>query len=387
MPSFGADMQDGTLSQWLVSTGDRVARNDVIAIIETQKGAIDLEVFTSGIVSKLLVAAGERVAVGTPIALIDDGVITDSVATEEPPRPAVPVAQPIPESATQACLTRPSIVPPAPGQGRVRATPLARRLAAEQAVDLSAIKGSGPAGEILARDMLPAATAPAGTPPMDIPAMRHAISAAMSRSKREIPHYYLEQTINLQRAANWLAEYNQDKAPEDRLVLNALLHLAVARALQKSPELNGFYQQGQFVAAEEIHLGTAIAIRGGGLITPAIINADQLDLDEMMKQLLDLSYRVRNGGLRSSEMSLGSVTLSSMGDRGAEKVFGVIYPPQVAIIGLGTPELRPWVNDGKIEPGLLVSATLAADHRVSDGRQGARFLNHLNKILQKPERL
>lgn len=378
MPSFGADMDSGMILEWRVKPGDKINKGEVIAVIETQKGAIDFEAYASGSVSQLLVAEDHWVNVGTPIALL-----TGTGETAEIPGPV---------KSTKHAPARQVIQPP-PSQpidnpnndaSRQVASPYARNLATQTGVNLAVVPGSGPAGAILARDIKQGRHT---THAPDKASMRAAISAALSRSKREIPHYYLETTINVQSAADWVVEFNRDAAPDKQILLNALLHCAVARALRKTPELNGFFQDGQFTVAEEVHLATGISIRGGGLISPAILNADQLSPAEMMASLKDLSDRVRNGGLRSSEMTQATATLSSMGDRGVDKLFGIIYPPQVALIGLGKPSVRPWVEGSEINPRLLVTATLAADHRASDGRQGARFLNQLGKLLQKPEKL
>lgn len=379
MPSFGADMDQGLILEWLVKPGDKINKGQVIAIIETQKGAIDFEAYTDGQVEELLVAEDQTVQVGTPIARltgkIDVNTVTDPVKptkTERKPLQPVPHTSGHQPSTSNANLSRHS------------ATPYARHLAKHAGINLTEVKGSGTAGAILSRDIKKAHHTP-HSPSKD--SMREAIAAALSRSKREIPHYYLETTIDVQLADDWVHEFNRDLPPDQQVLLNALFHCAVAKALRKVPEFNGFYLDGHFSESSEVHLATGISIRGGGLISPAILNADQLAPAEMMFQLKDLSDRVRNGGLRSTEMTLATATLSSMGDRGVEKLFGIIYPPQVALIGMGKPTVRPWVVGSEVKPRLLVTATLAADHRATDGRQGARFLNQLGKLLQKPENL
>jgi pyruvate dehydrogenase E2 component (dihydrolipoamide acetyltransferase) len=223
--------------------------------------------------------------------------------------------------------------------------------------------------------------------PGDRLAMREAIVAAMSRSKREIPHYYLSHTIDLTAATAWRGRQNAECPPERRLLMAALFIKAVALTLRRFPELNGFDRDGRFEPSAAIHVGSAVAIRGGGLIAPAIHDADQLALEQLMERLRDLVARVRAGGLRASELSDPTVTVSSLGERGVDRLYGVIYPPQVAIVGFGTPNLRPWVVDGEIIPRTLVTATLAADHRHSDGHRGALFLAKLAERLQEPDNL
>ncbi|WP_432473776.1 dihydrolipoamide acetyltransferase family protein [Amphritea sp. HPY] len=391
MPSFGADMESGLLLEWLVKQGDPVSKGDIVAVIETQKGAIDMEVFQSGTVRALLVEPGTRVKVGMPIADIDDGTSA--------PVSGVSVSGPAPQQDPD----RIPVSAPAPQQGRsrIKASPQARRLAESAGIALQSLQGSGPEGAIIAADVnaaiatgsssgveiSPAVGVDAAPKLPDVSAMRQAIAAAMTRSNREIPHYYLATTIDLQAASQWLAEFNLGQEPDQQLLITVLLHKAVALALRKTPEFNGFFIEDRFQPSPDIHLATAISLRGGGLITPAIRYADQLTLPEMMDKMRDLTLRVRRGGLRSSEMSDASITVTGMGERGVETVFGVIYPPQVAIIGLGKPALRPWVIDDSVQARLLVNISLAADHRVSDGRQGAKLLRTINKLLQQPEHL
>jgi len=375
MPSFGADMESGLLLEWLVKQGDPVSKGDIVAVIETQKGAIDMEVFQSGTIHALLVEPGTWVKVGAPIAEIDDG----SSPT---------VSTPVPQQASAGISVSAPTQRQAPD--RINASPRARRLAENAGVALLGLKGTGPDGAIIAADVNGAVVtgaAEASPQPPEASSVRQAIAAAMTRSNREIPHYYLATTVDLQAASQWLTEFNAEEGPDQQLLITVLLHKAVALALRGSPELNGFFTDGRFVQAADIHMATAISLRGGGLITPAIRYADQLSLPELMDKMRDLTLRVRRGGLRSSEMSDAGITVTGMGDRGVETVYGVIYPPQVAIVGLGKPALRPWIVENAVQPRLLVNISLAADHRVSDGRQGAKFLRKVNKLLQQPERL
>jgi pyruvate dehydrogenase E2 component (dihydrolipoamide acetyltransferase) len=218
-------------------------------------------------------------------------------------------------------------------------------------------------------------------------AMRQAISAAMARSKREIPHYYLAITIDMGPALAWLGEENQRRPVQERLLPAVLLLKATALALATVPELNGTYGKDGFRASESVHLGWAIALRGGGLIAPGIHDAEKKSLGELMAALRDLVQRARKGGLRSSELSDSTITVTSLGDQGVDSVQGVIFPPQVAIVGFGTVVTRPWVVDGEVVARLVITATLSADHRVSDGHRGALFLQALDRHLQEPEKL
>ncbi len=217
--------------------------------------------------------------------------------------------------------------------------------------------------------------------------MRKAIAAAMARSNRDIPHYYLETRIDMSTALAWLEAENAKRSIKDRVLPAVLLIKAVALGLAKVPALNGFWIDDRFQAAEGIHIGFAIALRQGGLITPAIHHADLKDMDELMAAMRDLIMRTRAGRLRSSELTDATITLTSLGDMGVEKVFGVIYPPQVALVGFGKISDEVWVENGMIGVRPVVHATLAGDHRATDGRTGGEFLDILNKLLQEPASL
>jgi pyruvate dehydrogenase E2 component (dihydrolipoamide acetyltransferase) len=217
--------------------------------------------------------------------------------------------------------------------------------------------------------------------------MRQTIAAAMTRSKREIPHHYLSTTIDLNRAMSWLAEENLKRPVEERLVYGVLLIKAVALALREIPELNAVWEKDQVMIKDAIHVGVAISLRQGGLIAPALRDADKLSLDVLMKNFRDLVKRTRSGGLRSSELSDPTITITSLGEQGVETVFGIIYPPQVALVGFGKVVKRPWVVDEKIVARPTVTATLSADHRVSDGHRGGLFLAAVDRLLQEPEKL
>jgi pyruvate dehydrogenase E2 component (dihydrolipoamide acetyltransferase) len=413
MPSLGADMEAGKLVEWLVEPGDTVRSGDVVAVVETQKGAIEIEIFQSGIVDRLEAEVGATLPVGAPLAWLrapgEEPSETPAAATPTPGPSTEPVAKqagPVPEPPERRPIPQPAPAPPAPERTAAvkparapGASPAARARAAELGLDLAAIAGSGPGGAVLLADVETAAgsaPAQASQPPapssrgparsgLDITAMRQAIAAAMARSKREIPHYYLAQTIDLQPAADWLAAANAERTPERRLLMGALLLRATARAARAVPEMNGHYVDDTFRPSEAVHAGLAISLRGGGLVTPAIRDTDLLDLDALMAAMRDLVERARIGRLRSSEVSDGTITLTSMGETGADTLTGVIYPPQVAIVGFGAPVVRPWVIGAEIVPRRLVTVTLAADHRVSDGRRGAKFLAEIARLLGEPE--
>ena len=404
MPSLGADMEAGTLTEWLKQPGDEVHRGDIIAVVETQKGAIEIEVFQDGVLDRQLVQPGVEVPVGTPLALIRAAGEADAppVAAPKPPLTPSPAPAPAPSKPAPAARLVPPPAPiaakpaPAPSApGGARASPAARKLAAERGIDLAALTGSGPGGTIQLADV--EAAAPAGPAPAPAPAkplsgfnfdqMRAAIAAAMSRSKRETPHYYLSDAIDLHAAQDWTARANAARSPDQRILLGALFVKATALAARKFPEFNGFFQDGAFTPSPAIHVGMAIAIRGGGLAAPAIHDTADLNLDDLMAAMRDLVARVRAGRFKSSEIADPTITVSSLGERGVEALWGVIYPPQVAIVGFGKPAERPWAVGGAIAVRPIVTATLAADHRVSDGHRGALFLAEIGRLLQEPDAL
>ena len=398
MPALGADMEDGTLVEWLVKTGDRVKRGDVVAIVETQKGAIEVECFEAGIVSELVVPVGTKVAVGGLLARIGDG------AAPTPTDAASPAAAPVrvpPAPPPRGVVGPPPMVPqaaPASGGIRPKVTPAARRRAAELNLDPGYLAGTGIDGSVTLADIEAAAVArhpaEASRPRLaprrsgfDPAEMRKAITVAMSRSKREIPHYYLSHTVNLGGAFEWLETFNASQPVPRRLLPAVLLLKAATLGLRQVPQLNGTYVNDAFHPGDGIHPGWAISLRGGGLVAPAIRDADALALPQLMVAMRDLVQRARNGGLRSSEVSSPTVTVTSLGERAAESVTGVIYPPQVAIIGFGTISSRPWVHDGQVVVRPLVTVSLAADHRVTDGHVGARLLTAIERLLQEPAAL
>jgi len=391
LPSLGADMDRGKLLEWKAKPGDVVKRGQVVAVVDTSKAAVEVEIWQEGTMFEQLVPIGETVPVGTVLAtLLAPGETPEQAALQ---KRAAPAARPAPRpAAAPAAVPVAAAAPTAATLAqRKPVSPAARQRARELNVDVEKIAGSGPHGAVTIEDVQKAAAAvhvAAAPAPTDRYAeMRKAIAAAMSRSKREIPHYYLSETIPMQRAAEWLARENEKRPVTERILMGALQLKAVALALAKTPELNGFWLNGAFQPATGVHIGVAISIRQGGLIPPAIHDVDKKSLPELMRALSDLVSRVRAGSLRSSEMSDPTITVTNLGETGVEAVFGVIYPPQVALVGFGRMDTRPWSENGELLAAPLVTASLSADHRASDGIRGARFLAALRERLQHPEEL
>lgn len=477
MPSLGADMDAGRLMEWYVAPGDAVHRGDIVALVDTDKAAIEVEIFEDGVVGELLVEPGETVPVGTPLATVRAGPAAPEAAPAapapaapaaapappEPPEAGVPVvAEPPPMMAAEprratpaaraearelgvdlstvrgtgrhGVIVRADVIAastprareapeptpaapppepfppvPAPGGERPRITPRARRLAQELGVDVADLGGTGPQGTITGDDVRRAASpggpaepapAPAERPPAPAPspprakpsderyaAMRRAIAAAMAKSKREIPHYYLGHHVDMEAALTWLEERNLDRPLPERILPATLLFRATALAISEVPEMNGFFVDGRFEPREAVHMGIGISLRRGGLIAPCILDAHEKGLPELMAAVRDLVGRTRTLQLRSSEMSEATITVTALGDQGVETVYGVIYPPQVALVGFGTVVPRPWAKDGMLGVRRVAHVTLSADHRASDGHAGARFLAAIDRRLQHPEEL
>ncbi len=381
-------MTAGTLVAWHKKPGDVVRRGDVVAEVETDKGVIDVEIFTSGTIERLLIQPGAKVSVGTVLATVrEEGAAVVGVPGETPKPPAAvrPAAPP----------TAPPVRVPAGEFSRLRISPSARELARKLEVDPTTVQGTGPGGAITREDIERTAAAKlvAAAPPSALPAadrlkrVRQTIAAAMSRSKREVPHYYLSTTIDLHRATTWLADENLKRPVTDRLLYGVLLLKAVALALRDVPELNAVWADGQAVTSQAIHVGVAISLRQGGLVAPALHDTDCQSLGDLMGQFRDLVNRARAGSLRSSELSDPTITVTSLGEQGVETVFPIIYPPQVAIVGFGKVVERPWVVDGQVVVRPVVTATLSADHRVTDGHRGGLFLAAVDRLLQEPSKL
>ena len=389
MPSLGADMESAVLMEWLVKEGDHVEKGQVIAEVETSKGVIEIEVFEDGIIEKILVEEETECAVGTPLAIIrsEDKISQETVSTapESTDESSEPKTTMEPPETEPASSIQPTAAEPEEtlSEERVKASPAARRRARELNVDLAAL-ASGTDATIQLREVESAAMVDK-TPAAD--GMRQAIAKAMSRSNAEIPHYYLSTSINMTPALEWLTTLNAERSIQERILPAALLIRAVVRALMEVPQLNGFWQEENHQISEAINPGIAIALRKGGLITPALLNAQEMDLERTMQALSDLITRSRSGKLRGSEMTQQTVSITNLGDLGVERVYGVIYPPQVAIVGLGRITDAPWAEGDSLAVRKVMQATLAGDHRATDGRIGALFLEKLNDFLQKPEEL
>jgi pyruvate dehydrogenase E2 component (dihydrolipoamide acetyltransferase) len=427
LPSLGADMDRAKLNLWLAGPGDTVHKGQIIAEVETEKAVLEVECWDEGVIEELLVQPGpEWLPVGTPLARIRSveaantpvPSMTPTTPTHKP-TPARPPARPHQEPAPpirhlahelgvdlsalqgtgeDGAITRgdvrdaaapvdarPASTPPA-AQQRVKASPRARFLAERLGLDLSRISARGSSDMVTAAD-IEAQPAPMPEPEDKVSAMRRAIARSMSHSKREIPHYYLATHIDLDEALRWLDTQNAEHSVADRILPAALLLKATALGLREIPDLNGHWIDDGYKPSSSIHLGVAVSIREGGLVAPAIHDADQLDLGELMARLRDLVNRARSWRLRSSEMTDPTMTVTNLGDRGVETAFPVIIPPQVAMVGLGKVVDTVVAVDGMPVVHPVIHATLSADHRVTDGHRGGLFLATIDRLLQEPQSL
>jgi len=435
MPQMGADMTEGTLVKWLKGVGDQVERGELIAEIETDKATVELEAFESGVLKKLVVGEGETVPVGQVIALLgapDEQV--DAEPERQPPaetparrghgdasasarqNAATTTAQreQAPPAAPEADQMHVNITPGQAGgspdgmagdEARVRVSPVARRIAMDAGVDLSRLKGTGPDGRILRKDVeaaisgkLPVAetrveprTAPepaarAATPSpgaQPLSRIRQAIARRMSQSKQAAPHYYLTLDIDMTAAMAFRSQLNASASEEQRVSVNDLIVKACALALERHPKFNAEFSEGGLTMHAEINIDIGIAL-DEGLIAPAILGCKGKTLGQIARESKDLVARAKSGALRAEEYSAGTFTITNLGAYGVETLVGIINPPQAAILGVGSVMPRPAVRDGQVVARELMKVALSADHRVTDGAEGARFIKEIQGLLENP---
>lgn len=394
MPSLGADMDEGSVIEWLVGVGDRVERGQVIARVETEKSDIDIEIWQPGTIAEIIVEPGRIVPVGATLLRIDTG------ETMEMPAPVLPTPKEMERPGIDArhhVESEPDRDVKRPGaSGVVWATPLARHLAGEQGIELSNVAGTGPDGAVRATDLdhevgdvpLTADQPDDMARPSRTDRIRSVIAVRMTRSNDEIPHYRLQRDVDLTGLLAHLSSINEPRPVADRVLPAAAFVRSVAIAAAKHPELNGTWLDHRFHPGVGINVSVAISLRGGGLVTPTIRHADMRTLDEVMSMIKEFAMAARTGSMRSEwTASDSSITVTNLGERGADLVHGLISPPEVALVGFGRVLERPWVVDGVVTPRSMVTVTLGADHRATDGAAGSRFLNTLANALEEPEQL
>ena len=412
MPALSPTMEEGTLAKWLVKEGDTVKSGDLLAEIETDKATMEFEAVDEGVISKILVAEGsDGVKVGTPIALMSgEG---EPAAAPAPKADATPAKkeEPKPEPAppakgggeTPAAAPEPAPAPKADGGDRIKASPLARRLAEAQGIDLASLTGSGPGGRIVRADLGEGAggtkTAPAAAPasktapvePGDIPHeivklsnMRKTIARRLTESKQQVPHIYLTVDIQLDRLLKLRSEMNAGLAGRSiKLSVNDMLIKALAVALIEVPECNVSFAGDTLIKYSRADISVAVSIPGG-LITPIVAGADEKSLSKISTEMHDLASRAKEGKLQPAEYQGGTASLSNMGMYGIKQFEAVINPPQAMIMAIGAGEKRPYVIDDALQMATIMSATGSFDHRAIDGADGARLMKVFKALVENP---
>ncbi len=395
MPQMGYDMQEGTLVRWLKQEGEEIARGDAIAEIETDKAVIEMEAYASGVVLKTVVTEGSTVPVGDTIAFIGSPgePVPDVAAT------SAPVAEPAPEPEQAAEAPEPAA---AAESGAVRASPVARRLAQEKGIDLAQVTGTGPNGRITRDDVAahessaaapaPAAEAPAAVEPavrgqqgelVPLTRMRQAIARRTAQSKREVPHFYVSAGVDMTAAMALRQQINEALAGAARVSVNDLIVKACALTLAKYPAFNASFEGNNLRMNPAINVSIAIAVEYG-LLVVSLGDCRGRSLVDISQAARGAVERAQSGVLREEDYTGGTFSISNMGMFDVDSFSAIIYPPQSAVIAVGTVRQQPVVRDGEIKIAQMMQATLSTDHRVADGAQAAQFLVEVKRILENP---
>ena len=436
MPKLGFDMAEGTLVRWVKNEGENVNKGDVLAEIETDKATVEVESSASGVVRKLLVEAGSVVPIGDPIAIvgsadekIDEAPTkaaepktekkTDEQAGEEletgpekpkeeskmqkaeekPPAPTQPTAAPVAETAAPR--------PVGQHEGPVKASPLAKKIARDNNVDLSRVQGTGPGGRVVRKDI--EATLSSGQPsaagrqpavqqaPSVVPVahedetiqltkLRQAIARRMTESKTSIPHFYVTHEYKMDALMAMRKQINDYLPENEKLSVNDFIIKAVALTLREFPNLNASFAGDKVVHHGAVNVGIAVAVEGG-LLTVVNRNTDQLPLRMIASDVKRMVAGAREGKVRPNDIEGSTFSISNMGMYDVENFFAIINPPEAAILAVGSAREVPVVENGEVKPGWRMKATISVDHRVSDGAEGAKFMQKLAEFLENPVRM
>ena len=397
MPQMGYDMREGTVVRWHKEEGETVNRGEVIADIETDKATVEFEAYTGGVLGRIVAAAGVAVPVGELIAIITD----PGEAVPDAPAASAPAAAAPGTAATPVVVAPPQEAVVSAGDGQVRASPIARRLARERGIDLALVAGSGPNGRITERDVENYQPPVAPAPPAAVPAaagepapavadarielsrMRQTIARVTSDSKTTAPHFYVTAAVDMGKAMALRREINDAAGPESRVSVNDLMVKACALALAKHPKFNAFYRGDYLQVNGAMNIGIAIALETG-LILPGVSNCESKSLLQIAAATKDLIARANSGTLRNEEYSSTTFSISNMGMFDVESFTAIIYPPHAAILAVGSVKEQPVVRDGQLGIGQMMKATLSTDHRVADGAEAAQFLMEIKRALENP---
>ncbi|TGM98675.1 pyruvate dehydrogenase complex dihydrolipoamide acetyltransferase [Leptospira dzoumogneensis] len=431
MTQLSPTMSEGVLVKWLKKKGDSVAPGEILAEVETDKAVMEMEAFDTGVILEILAQEGAKLPVGAPVAIIGKaGEDITSLLSEAksrssasvPSPAAVPAASPSPATApkkTENVVS--STIPepeeeevPAPKEssvsrglspgaleGRIKASPLAKRLAEESGIDLSKIRGSGPDGRIIKRDIENGISSfsSSGTSPfageiiqeekLPISGMRKTIASRLVHSKTHQPHFYLDMEIDVDALVHLRENFNSDlkeSGEEIKLSINDFIIRASALALLKVPEVNSSWREDHILKHGRVDIGVAVSIEGG-LITPYVRNADKRSVLEIGRTVKELASRARERKLKPEEFSDGTFTVSNLGMFGVDRFAAVINEPEAAILAVGNVVSKPVIKNGSIVPGKTLSVCLSCDHRVVDGAVGAGWLEVFRNFLEHPLRL
>lgn len=404
LPALSPTMTEGRITKWLKNEGDKVSSGTEIAECETDKSNLAIEAYDDGVILKILVKAGDSAPVGSTIAWI--GKAGEKVPDVAPAAVAAPPAAPAPAPVAASkpapapvAAPRPPPLPPAPAPAasisRVRASPLAKKVAAAQGVDLSSVQGSGPNGRIIRKDVeaaleaRPVSSFPRASgvrlPPQSLPVttMRKVIAQRLTEVKPGVPHFYLNVDIEMDQA---LKLREEAKAQDLKVSVNDIIVKAVAVAVRRFPRVNQVFAGDVIHQLQNVDVGIAVAIEDG-LITPIVKDADQKGLAEIAGEVRELADRAKKKALKPDEYTGGSITVSNLGMFGIDSFIAVINPPQASILAVGKVDPKVVVRDGQMVIRQMMSMTFSGDHRVVDGAVGAQFLTIVRELLEQPMRL
>ncbi|GAP05862.1 pyruvate/2-oxoglutarate dehydrogenase complex, dihydrolipoamide acyltransferase (E2) component [Anaerolinea thermolimosa] len=416
MPKLGFDMQEGTLVRWVRVEGEAVEKGQVLAEIETDKATVEVESVASGIVYKHLVEQGSVVPVGTPIAVI---AAPGEQVTDLPGGMEAPAAEKSAVAEVPVEAEAPAALEVSGETGRIKASPLARRLALEKGVDLAGIRGSGPGGRIVRKDIeaalaaaaqpVPAAVIPPEMPPapavqppvmplwsetaaapqderLPIGKLRAAIGRRMVESKQQLPHFYVTASYNVEALMALRSQLNAFLPEGQKLTVNDFIIKATALTLREFRNLNASIVEKEIIRHGHINIGVAVAVEGG-LLTIVCRDADLKPLRLISSEVRDLALRARSGKVRPEDIEGSTFSISNLGMFDVENFGAIINPPEAAILAVGTAQKVPVVEGDEVRVGMRMKATLSADHRVTDGAEAAQFMQALRKYLEEPLRL
>jgi pyruvate dehydrogenase E2 component (dihydrolipoamide acetyltransferase) len=414
MPKLGFDMAEGTLIRWVKNEGEDINKGDVLAEIETDKATVEVESSASGVVLKLLVDQGAVVPVSTPIAVVGekgekvDVAALEAESTPEKEGPA-PAEAPAPQAAPEPAPAKVAAAEPkaaTPSEGRIKASPLARRVAEEKNVDLGAIQGTGPGGRIVRRDIDAALASGALTidrgprtvsPPstvvvshedetIQLTKLRQAIARRMTESTTTVPHFYVTHEFKIDALMAMRKQINDYLPDNEKVSVNDFIVKAVALTLRQFPNLNASFAGDKVIRHGAVNVGVAVSVEGG-LLTVAHKDTDQKPLRQVSAEVKAMVARAREGKVKPDDIEGSTFSVSNMGMYDVENFSAIINPPEAGILAVGSAREIPVVEDGEIKPGWRMKATLSVDHRVSDGAEGARFLQALAGFLENPVRM